>query len=177
MATRTLSQEEYAAAQPIFENGLDFTRVRVSEGSQLPNTVGRIGAALRGRPAPPANAITVGNTSYFPRELTDGLIDVAWLMHELTHQWQYQHFGMIYLAQAIAAPTYVYTNPGETPAAALVRLYDEGKTFASFNREQQGDIVRDYYFALNQNQDSVNAQQVLAAWNPYLQEIRQSRNT
>jgi hypothetical protein len=173
MSARTLRPDEYAAAQAIFENGLDFTRVRVSEGSQIPNTVGRIGAALRGRPAPPANAITVGNTSYFPRDLTDDLIDLAWLMHELTHQWQYQHFGMIYLAQAITATTYVYTNPGETPAAALVRCHHEGKTFASFNREQQGDIVRDYFFALKQNQDPVTAQQILSAWEPYLQEIRQ----
>ena len=175
MTTRTLSQEEYVAAQLIFENGLDFARVRVSEGSQIPNTVGRIGAALRARPAPQENSITIGNTSYFPRELTDNLIDIARLLHELTHQWQYQHFGMIYLAQAIAAPTYVYTEPGETPAAALVRLYGEGKTFASLNREQQGNIVRDYYLALKQNQDLVTAQQVLAAWNPYLQKIRQPR--
>ena len=175
MTTRALSHDEYAAAQPIFENGLDLTRVRVNEGSQIPNTVGRIGAALRGRPTPQENSITVGDASYFPRELTDDLIDIAWLMHELTHQWQYQHFGMIYLAQAIAAPTYVYTEPGETPAAALVRCYSEGKTFASFNREQQGDIVRDYYLALKQTQDPVTAQQVLAAWGPYLQEIRQPK--
>lgn len=172
MATRTLSQAEYAAAQSIFESGLNFTRVRVSEGSQLPNTVGRIGAALRGRTVPQANAITVRNTSYFPRELTDDLIDIAWLMHELAHQWQYQHFGMIYLVQAIAAPTYVYTNPDETPAAALMRCDREGKTFASFNREQQGDIVRDYFFALRQNQDPATAQQILSAWDPYLQELR-----
>lgn len=175
MAVRTLRPDEQAIAQQIFQNGLDLTRVRVSEGSQIPNTIGLIGARLHGRPAPQANAITVGNTSYFPRDLTSDDVDHGWLMHELTHQWQYQHFGMIYLAQAIAAPTYVYCNAGETPAAALARCHSEGKTFASFNREQQGDIVRDYYFALQQAQDPNTAQQVLSAWDPYLQEIRQAK--
>lgn len=173
MAIRPLRPDEQAAAQQIFENGLDLTRARISEGSQIPNTIGQVGALLRGRPIPPANAITVGNTSYFPRELTSDLVDIAWLMHELTHQWQYQHFGMIYLAQAIGAPTYVYCNAGETPAAALARCHAEGKTFASFNREQQGDIVRDYCFALKQPQDPNAMPPDLSAWAPYLQEIRQ----
>ncbi|MDE3088587.1 MAG: DUF4157 domain-containing protein [Chloroflexota bacterium] len=177
MPVRTLRPDELAAAQQIFQTGLDTTRVRVSEGSQVPNLIGRVGATLRGNPPPSANAITVGNTSYFPRELSSAVDDIAWLVHELTHQWQYQHFGMIYLAQAIAAPTYVYANPNESKAAALVRLYGEGKNFASFNREQQGDIVRDYYYARVQNPDPSTALPVLSAWDPYLQEIRQPAKT
>ena len=175
MAVRPLRPDEQAVAQQIFQNGLDLTRVRVSEGSQVPNTIGRIGALLRDRPAPQANAVTIGNTSYFPRDLTSDDVDLGWLMHELTHQWQYQHFGMIYLAQAIAAPTYVYCNADETPATALARCHGDGKSFASFNREQQGDIVRDYFFATKQTQDPAAAQQVLGTWSPYLQEIRQPK--
>ncbi len=175
MADRTLRPDELAAAQQIFVGGMDYARVRVSEGSQIPNMVGRVGAALRGRPAPEANAITIGNTSYFPRVLTADLVDIAWLMHELTHQWQYQHFGVLYLPQAIASATYVYCNEGESPAAALSRYHSDGKPFAFFNREQQGDIVRDYYFAFKQLTDPTTAQQVLAAWDPYLNEIRQPK--
>jgi hypothetical protein len=175
MATRTLRPDEQAVAQQIFQNGLDYTRVLISEGSQIPNRIGQIGALLRGKPAPQANAITIGNTSYFPRELTSDVVDIAWLMHELTHQWQYQHVGIVYLPQAIVAPTYVYCNAGETPAAALVRCSGEGKTFFSFNREQQGDIVRDYYFASKQALDPVTAQRVLSAWDPYLRVLRQPK--
>lgn len=175
MAARTLRPDEQAVAQQIFQTGLDYTRVRISEGSQLPNQIGQIGAFLRGKPPPQANAITVGNTSYFPRDLTPDEIDIAWLMHELTHQWQYQHTGIIYLAQAILAPTYVYCNAGETPAAALTRCYSAGKTFASFNREQQGDIVRDYYFATKQALDPAAMQIALSAWAPYLQMLRQPK--
>ncbi len=172
MATRTLRPDEQTTAQQIFVNSLDFSRVRISEGSQIPNRVGQIGALLRGKPAPEANAITVGNTSYFPRELTLSDVDLAWLMHELTHQWQYQHFGIRYLAEAIVASTYVYTNPGEDSATALVRCHDEGKKFSDFNREQQGDIIRDYFFALRQSQNVVGTPPNLAAWDPYLDEIR-----
>jgi hypothetical protein len=175
MAARTLRPDEQAIAQQIFQNGLNYARVRISEGSQIPNRIGQIGAFLRGKPAPQANAITVGNTSYFPRLLTADQVDIAWLMHELTHQWQYQHTGMIYLAQAILAPTYVYCNAGETPAAALARCTSMGKTFASFNREQQGDIVRDYYFAMKQALDPVAARGVLSAWEPYLRMLRQAK--
>ncbi len=175
MAARTLRPDEQAVAQQIFQNGLNYARVLINEGSQIPNQIGQIGAFIRGKPAPQANAITVGNTSYFPRELTSDEIDIAWLMHELTHQWQYQHNGIIYLAQAILAPTYVYCNAGETPSAALVRCSSQGKTFSSFNREQQGDIVRDYYFATKQALDPVAAQSVLSAWEPYLKVLRQAK--
>ncbi len=173
MAIRPLRPDEQSVAQQIFAEGLNLTRVQINEGSQVPNQIGQLGALLRGKPAPQANAITVGNTSYFPRELTGDVVDIAWLMHELTHQWQYQHFGIVYLAQAIVAPTYVYCDPGETPAGALARCRAQEKTFASFNREQQGDIVRDYYFALKQSQDPNATPPDLSAWDPYLKEIRQ----
>jgi hypothetical protein len=174
VAVRSLRPFEQAIAQQIFQNGLDYERIRINEGSQLPNRIGQLGALLRGKPAPQANAVTVGNTSYFPRELTSDDVDMGWLMHELTHQWQYQHVGIVYLAQAIVAPTYVYCNQGETPANALSRCSSEGKTFFSFNREQQGDIVRDYYFASKQALDSI-AQLALSAWAPYLQALRKPK--
>ena len=175
MAIRPLRPDEELVAQQIFAEGLNLTRVQINEGSQVPNRIGQLGALLRGKPAPQANAITVGNTSYFPRELTGDAVDIAWLMHELTHQWQYQHFGLIYLAQAIVAPTYVYCDPGETSAAALARCRAQEKTFASFDREQQGDIVRDYYFAWKQSQDPTATPPDLSAWDPYLKEIRQAK--
>ena len=149
----------------VFEGGLDLTRVRVIERSEFPNWIGRIGAWLRGKPAPAANAITVRNISYFPRSLTGDSIDMDWLMHELTHQWQYQHFGIVYLVQAIFAPTYVYAPPGKTVEEALTEFSQAGKKFADFNREQQGDIVRDFYHRLKAGQD-------VSAWEPYMQEVR-----
>ena len=169
MATRSLYPQELVEVQHIFGVGLDTARVIISEGNPLPNWVGRIGAFIKRCPAPVENAITVRDTSYFPRELTADVTDVAWLIHELTHQWQYQHDGIRYLFEALRARTYVYTAPGETPSAALKRLWRENKKFRDFNREQQGDIIRDCYLAMKQPL----APQDLAAWEPYLREIRE----
>jgi hypothetical protein len=172
MAVRTLNQNELAEVEKVFGPGLDVTRVRVNENAQIGNQVGRLGAWLRGKEPPTANAITIFNTSYFPVTLTTAdpgnslwLRDMGWLMHELTHQWQYQHDGPLYLIQAIFAPTYVYAPAGQTPDEALKEFSKAGKKFHDFNREQQGDIVRDYFFALKQNQD-------VSGWNEYIQEVR-----
>jgi hypothetical protein len=62
---RALSAAELAESQMVFGDGLDYTRVRINEGSSLPGRMGRIGARLRGAPPPEHNAITLGNTCYF----------------------------------------------------------------------------------------------------------------
>jgi hypothetical protein len=108
MPIRALRAEELAEVEKVFSTGLDVTRVRIHENASLPNWVGTIGAKLRGLPPPEHNAITLGNTCYFPVTLTTNdpanplwLRDMGWLMHELTHAWQYQHDGIIYLYQAV----------------------------------------------------------------------------
>lgn len=165
MAVRSLNPIEFAEVKALFGDGLDLQRVRIKEESSIGNIVGRIGAWLKRLPPPDANAITVGNVSYFPRKLTGDLTDMGWLMHELTHQWQYQHVGIQYLFQAAFAPTYVYEAAGQRPSDAVKELSEKGQKFSDFNREQQGDIVRDYYFALKQNED-------VSGWQNYLKEIR-----
>jgi len=173
MPIRTLRAEELAEVEKVFGQGLDITRVRVNEGSALPNLIGRIGAFFRHTTPPELNAITLRNTSYFPVLLVthnpqhpNWLRDMAWLMHELTHAWQYQHDGLIYLYQAVfKSPTYRYAPSGEAVDVALKNFCLAGKAFCDFNREQQGDIVRDFYFYLKQNAD-------VSAWDTYLKEVR-----
>ncbi len=174
MPLRPLSAAELAEVQLVFSTGLDVTRVRVNEGSSLPDWIGRIGARLKGNPPPEHNAITLGNTSYFPVSLATHdpndplwLRDMGWLMHELTHVWQYQHVGIRYLLEALMHPIYAYAPAGQTPDQALADFSKAGKLFRDFTREQQGDIVRDYYFFVKQQRD-------VAAWDPYLKELRVS---
>jgi hypothetical protein len=176
MPVRSLSQIEIDEVRKVFQDGLDLTRVRILERSEFPNLIGQIGARLRGKEPPKANAITIRNTSYFPRSLhtddpqhSDWLADMGWLMHELTHQWQYQHDGILYLFEAMLAPTYVYAPPGESPNTALQGFSKAGKKFRDFNREQQGDIVRDYYWSTKL--DGANADR--AGWDAYLKEVRE----
>ncbi len=175
MSVRSLRPEEIAEVEKVFGDGLDVTRCRIYEGSDFPNLIGRIGAFLRGKKPPDANAITVRNTSYFPRSLNTSdpkhelwLTDTGWLMHELTHQWQYQHDGIRYLLEAIFAPTYVYTPDGETHNDALKGASKAGKKFRDFNREQQGDIVRDYYWSTKLEPPEADR----SGWDDYMQEVR-----
>ena len=175
MSIRSLRPAEIAEARLVFADGLDYTRCRVNEGSDFPNFIGRVGAFLRGGKPPEANAITVRDVTYFPRVLTTDkptdnswLTDIGWLMHELTHQWQYQHDGFRYLIEAILHSVYVYTAPGERPNDALKRYSLAGQKFRDFTREQQGDIVRDYYWSLRL--EPADADRL--GWDPYLIEIR-----
>lgn len=169
MPIRSLNIEELAAAKEVFSDGLDTSRVRINEQSRLPNIIGRIGAFLKGQPAPTANAITIANTSYFPRKLKNDLTDMGWLIHELTHQWQYQHDGIGYLFQAAFASTYVYDIKGKNHGKSLKGYHKQGKKFRDFNREQQGDIVRDYYLALKEPESDEDK----SDWEPYMEEVRQ----
>jgi hypothetical protein len=147
----------------------------VAEAVAWPNWPPIVAAWLRSQPAPTTNnAITLGNRCYFPiilhtaaAEIAAGnLVDMAWLIHELTHSWQSQHDGPRYLAEAIYAQLRygpaVYDYGGE---AGLIQAASAGKRFGEFNREQQGDIARDYYV---RRKNGLNT----AAWQPYVDVLR-----
>ena len=65
-------------------------------------------------------------------------------IHELTHIWQFEKMGSVYIPRALRAQQsplgYDYGG-----VSALKICREKGKSFLSFNFEQQGDIVSDYY--------------------------------
>ena len=71
------------------------------------------------------------------------------MVHELTHVWQYENAGAIYMPQAIHAQKwgggYEYGDVAELQTRRAA-----GKGLLSFNREQQAQIVEDF-FRLRQN--------------------------
>jgi type VI secretion system secreted protein VgrG len=177
MPKRSLSTFELAEARLVFADGLDYTRVGVWDEMPLPNWIADVGAALRSQRRTANNAVTLGNTSYFPVALhadTDAG-EMAWLIHELTHQWQFQRVGWRYLWEAVnvqvrAGPKgYDYTNNQSSKEAALTEAKVSGKRLADFNREQQGDIARDYYSALKQGRDP-------RPWEPFVSEFRSKKS-
>ncbi|MCK6691903.1 MAG: DUF4157 domain-containing protein [Thermoanaerobaculia bacterium] len=124
--TRTLNAAERTAAARIFGTSINLDLVRVDEAAV-------IGPAFSGR------AYTSFHTiNSWGREP----IDV--MMHELTHVWQYETSGAIYMPQAIHAQVwgagYKYNG-----AAGLLAAKNAGKGFRSFNREQQGQIIQNFY--------------------------------
>lgn len=168
---RPLYAWEIQSAQRVFGNRIAYSCVRIHECVAWPDTIKQIGLRLQG--APPSkehNAITLGNHIFFPirlpaHPLQPGDPDqvlFAWLIHELTHVWQYQSMGWRYLVKALYLQfrhgAHAYDYGGET--GLLARL-EKGWKFEDFNLEQQGDITRAYYQRLVQQKD-------LHAWTPYL---------
>src|SRR5262245_13686253 len=109
MPRRALSACELAEARLVFGDGLDYTRAFVWENSPWPNWIADVGAAIHRYKRNWNNAVTLGDTSYFPVTLrtttemlaSGDLSDISWLMHELTHQWQFQRLGWNYLWRAV----------------------------------------------------------------------------
>ena len=74
----------------------------------------------------------------------EGKIDIGTLIHELTHVWQYEQAGAIYMPQAIHAQgTPEGYDYGDIPGLSVAKT--AGRGILSFNREQQAQIVEDYF--------------------------------
>lgn len=179
MPTRPLNDSERAEARLVFGDGLDYSRARVAEGNYFPpNFIADIGAFFQRQKRTWDNAITLGNTVYFPRlirtqpdDIAKDLVDMAWLMHELTHVWQYQQVGWKYLYETLRVQSklgmlaYDYTGKHGTKKKALRAAQSEQRRLGDFNYEQQGDIARDYYFAVKLKDEP-------ETWEPYVDELR-----
>jgi hypothetical protein len=182
MPTRKLTPYEIDEARKVFGDGLDYTRVRVVEENYFPNFVADIGARLQGAKRTWDNGITLANHVMFPRKVkTDqatveagDLMDIGWLMHELTHAWQYQRVGWRYLYETLSVQikmgmaAYNYQGKFPTRAAAVRDACGCGQDIEHFNFEQQGDFSRDYYFALRANHE-------YDAWEPLIKSFKTKR--
>jgi hypothetical protein len=147
--TRTLTQAEKTEAEKVFGSSISYWQVRIDEYS----LIAIIGSLFSGGGG---MGVTTFHTINFNRKLSvaPGNTDMAWLIHELVHVSQMEHVGMQYLgeaihAQATAGYTYTFGEP---------HLRD-------YNREQQADIVKDYYIALSAGTST-------AAYTTYIAELR-----
>lgn len=123
--TRELTAAEIAKAKLVFSNSIDYTLVRVDER-------GLIGPSWTKR----------AYVSFHTINAWGGLDDHT-LIHELTHAWQYEKMGAIYMPLALHAQSadgYEYGG-----IDSLRKRQAEGEGLSSFNLEQQGDIMADYY--------------------------------
>jgi hypothetical protein len=174
-SVRDLFAWEVHEARRVFANGLIYERVRVHECTTWPNKVHRLGMWVQGQPySGIPNAITLGNNCYFPVRLLSTNVPadnpefykLPWLMHELTHAWQYQHMGWGYLLKALGTQirhgAAAYNFGGEE---GLLERRLEGWAFNNFNLEEQGEIASSYYKQLVRGAD-VNA------WMPFIAEIQ-----
>jgi hypothetical protein len=172
---RSLYDWEIQEARRVFGSQLEYAAIRIHECVATPDKINRIGTRLKGLPAPTNhNAITLGNHCYFPVRLLEAptppesseSYKIGWLIHELTHCWQYQHQGWKYLAKALQAQfregAQAYQFGDEN---GLLERLARGEKFANFNLEQQGDICRSYYERVVRGQNT-------QAWGPFIAEVQ-----
>lgn len=148
--SRDLTEYEIRQAKRVFKNAINYSKVTIEERSKI----GSVGGYAR----------TIGNTIYFPDEVRS----TRWLIHELTHVWQYQTTGWTYAPKAIWAQVdegYDYADAGKTNDQSLIDARAAGKTLSSYNKEQQGDIVADYFSRLQSGGD-------VSAYQPFIDDIK-----
>lgn len=94
-------------------------------------------------------AFTTFHTINLPSEDPTETEHFATLVHELVHVSQFESVGSIYIWQALRAQRRDgYDYGGWEQLAEDLR---KGRRFCNFNREQQGQIVEDYYVSVITN--------------------------
>ena len=134
---RALTAGEITMARTVFADSIDYDTVRLRDENYVP---------WQG-----ANYVMAPNGHIYFGENLRGVLDWSLedsngqglFIHEMTHVWQHQHGVNVLLVGAYQ----------QTKQFLVGDQYDyhleAGKTLKAFNIEQQGDIVRDYYAALN----------------------------
>ena len=172
---RPLYDWEIAEARTVFGDRLQYERVRVHECATWTDLIDRIGRRLKRLPPPGLdehNSITLGNTCFFPVQRPEALtppddpFGMGWLIHELTHAWQFQQMGWFYLLRALTAQFRERDKAYDFGDAEGLRAARRDKwTLFDFNPEQQGDIAKTYYIRVRSGQD-------VSAWLPYIGDIQ-----
>ncbi|MDO5059906.1 MAG: type IV secretion protein Rhs [Neisseria sp.] len=133
---RTLTAAETAAAQTVFADSLDYAAVRIRSG--FPVLPLSAACAPRGR-------------IYFPQRHCSADFacgsdaQILWLIHELTHVWQWQNGykpwlgGLILAVQGGYFRRAAYRIPPDAPSLP----------FAALNMEQQAVAVEQLYIVKN----------------------------
>ena len=120
---RGMTSEEIAVARSVFGDSIPYDQVRLDEHSLMAG-IGR--------------THVTGTIINSTKDLNDDE-----MIHELTHVWQYVNDGLVYIPEAIAAQSGEGYDYGGV--ADLRTKMAAGQGISAYNREQQGEIVRDYF--------------------------------
>jgi len=127
---RKLTDREVFLATFIFKDAIDYSKVRIDERAYL-------------GPKQYNFCYVSFNTINSWGKMSDDIF-----IHELTHIWQYQHVGAVYIPRALHAQrSSEGYNYGGLPGLRLA--VQQNKRFIDFNYEQQGDLVADYFRILH----------------------------
>ena len=122
--TRPLTGAEKAMARDVFGESIDYDLVRIDEKAVL-------GPSWTDRPYVSFHTIN-----------SWGPMSPDTLIHELTHVWQYEKMGAMYMPRALHGNN----KPGFYDYGGLDALEEnKEKGMDAFNVEEQGEIIADYY--------------------------------
>jgi hypothetical protein len=152
-ATPLTDAEKTAAKSVLGPSAIRYDEVRVAEGGLL----SIIFHFNEGR------AFATFHTINLPSTGEHGRSNLAIVVHELTHVYQYEKTGSLYLGQAIHAQATI--GYGYGGGAGLIADHAAGKHYREYNREQQAQIAQDYY-ALRVSGG------VTTPYDPYIAELR-----
>ena len=134
---RPLTIGETAMARSVFQDAIDYARVRVVRGSFLPFGLQDQNTAMTPR----------GSLHFMPAQYRDdfsreGNGGKLFFIHEMVHVWQYQLGYSVLLHGALLALCGGYLRQ-------RAYRYDAqaGGVLSDFNMEQQGDIIAHYFGA------------------------------
>jgi hypothetical protein len=152
--TRPLSSQEIATAAAVMgDRAVPYERVRLAQGGIL-----RYAFQMNKN-----RAFSTWHTINMP----DGRErDLPLLVHELTHTFQFERVGSVYIGQALLEQRKhgreAYHYHGEE---GLRTAHAAGKRYRDYNREQQGQITQDYCARLHAGEDT-------SAFAPFIAELR-----
>jgi hypothetical protein len=150
---RRLTNEERAEAQLVFGSSLNLDRILLTDDTAL-----SIGALAR----------TVPDSINFAPDEFNGPLFMTYLIHELTHSWQYQHG--ISLATTLRYSLHIKNYDYLAQGGSLSQQRAAGKRLRDFNTEAQAALVEDYYRALKSGRPVRG--QTVADFQPFIADLR-----
>lgn len=154
--TRAMTDDEIKMAKTVFGNSINYKLVRIDEYAVL-------GPSFSGREYVSFHTINGW-----------GKIEPATLIHELTHVWQYEKMGAMYMPRALHGNS----KPGFYEYGGVPKLIEnKDKGLSAFNVEQQGDIMADYYRIRNgmEPEHGSGTEADLIHYEVYVNEVRSKK--
>lgn len=152
-ATPLTGTEIGAAAAVLGAQAVRYGDVRVVQGGWLPLLFAR----NRGR------AFTFFHTIAMPTRGDCQRANLEIIVHELVHVVQYERTGSAYIGQALRAQATEGYFYGDADGLRYARA--RGKRYCDFNREQQAQMVQDYFVGCARHTP-------VDAYEPYMAELR-----
>jgi hypothetical protein len=152
--SRPLSPKEIAAISSVLGPGaLRLGDIRVARGGYLSLVFNRNGG----------RAFATWHTVNIPEDQQHRL---SLLVHELTHVYQYEQVGSVYIGQGLSVQRKygrkAYKYGGKR---GLIADKAAGKRYCDYNREQQCEIAQDYFALRSAGRDT-------GAYEPLINELR-----